>query len=218
MIIRQIPLFKLILKPISKLAEFPKICKRKTFTKSCFLFLFLLTLDSFKSNWYQNLKRAFLNRKEITIILKIKVFSNKWTFQKNRAVSPSLSYLTIRDINLNRIIGNHKIYHSESFLGTWNIYVPGQLRAKSSNLSMSEQISAWFAIFRFFVPWMSLDLLKVEMRYKILQELLSLKSSRVLAENLRTRFFSDMRFSQDDGGHPFLSFSTVCSQKIFSFV
>ena len=125
---------------------------------------------------------------------------------------------TIRDINLDRIIGNHKIYHSESFLGTWNIYVPGQLRAKSSNVSISEQISAWFATFRFFVPWMSLDLLKVEMRYKILQELLSLKSSRVLAENLRTRFFSDMRFSQDDGGHPFLSFSTVCSQKIFSFV
>ena len=72
-----------------------KLCKGKRLRRNdAFLFLFPLALDSFKSNWWQNLKHAVVLNYYETIDIKRNISSDKQNSPKGKkVVYLALSYL-----------------------------------------------------------------------------------------------------------------------------
>ena len=113
----------------------------------------------------------------------------------------------------------HKIFHFQLHPIPQRAQGPlGQNWAKSG---MPGQAWAWppqSDTLGFFLSWMSIYMQKIKVRYQLLQEISSLKEScnligrEVLADNSRTRFFPDMRFSQNESLYSPLTSCTV-SQK-----
>ena len=130
MIIYQKNLFKLIPKSISKFPKVWKIWKWKLLCRNhAFLFLFPLTLDSFKSNRWQNQKRSLVLNYQKSSLYEKKLAQLNRNLQKRKELylllchasmlKPSVAFSVLYLSKANYLPNIKQLYYSKTTRSFW---------------------------------------------------------------------------------------------------